>query len=769
MTRFILTKTQLQAKTITVLFEFCSKIDSELLSLIGAKQQWTLSITRGALLLVGENRDNPFSLDMEDTFSLKDNRWHSLAITATPAGSKIFLDGYQCFSTTADLAPQAIAGAKYYALAEAPGLSIRNFEIFDRILDEKELLSLALAPQPLIEFAAKSLSDYDTETVSSLDSGSIYARYRVRGPGQIGTIFSAGRVGKNGQAGEETLALLIDEKGLLYRVRGRNHSWREFRAYGDWGQGNWHDVVVRTAHGAVDIYVDGFMEAHYPGQTFFKDAGEIDIVTIGQDIHGARLFGEVRNAAIYESALHDEQIKQLARVEPVRTDCLFDVGYQGSISYRIPSLLTTQSGTIIAGADQRETIANDAPNSINFVIRRSTDGGKSWGDLQTLITYPGHGATGASVIDSCVVQDQNTGRIFVLIDHFPGGIGQPNAEQGVGIDQQGRFRLYDSEGAEYSWLPDGRVLDNAGKETNYQVDELGNVSIIKAQANAGGKTTKSSKNNTLPGGNVFLHRGEDPNETLLTMRTSYLQMIYSDDDGLTWSKPVNLDHQVKEEWMRFLGTSPGSGIQLRYGKHKGRLIIPVYYNTDNWKAFSCAVVYSDDGGETWRRGASPNDGREVAGEITNSRELKDEIAATHESTVIERSDGSLVMYMRNQHPKAKVARSISYDGGETWNGVEFDETLDEIFSLPNAVNVSTSESPDRIVFANASQMMPYRGRGVLRVSHDGGRTWTKSRTFNPAHYVYQCMSFLPDGNLGLLWERETQGLYLSQIPFSWFK
>ena len=41
------------------------------------------------------------------------------------------------------------------------------------------------------------------------------------------------------------------------------------------------------------------------------------------------------------------------------------------------------------------------------------------------------------------------------------------------------------------------------------------------------------------------------------------------------------------------------------------------------------------------------------------------------------------------------------------------------------------------------------------------------RTFNPAHYVYQCMTILPDGTLGLLWEREMQGLYFTRIPLEW--
>ena len=75
----------------------------------------------------------------------------------------------------------------------------------------------------------------------------------------------------------------------------------------------------------------------------------------------------------------------------------------------------------------------------------------------------------------------------------------------------------------------------------------------------------------------------------------------------------------------------------------------------------------------------------------------------------------------------------------------------------------------RVVFANASQMHPYRGRGELRLSEDGGHTWIESRTFNPAHYVYQCMTILPDGTLSLLWEREMQGLYFTRIPLEWIE
>ena len=728
-------------------FQFRARIDGALIRLHSCEDiGWELFIRAGALFLEGSTKSMSFALDMEDTASLTDATWHTLAITATSCGSKIYLDGYQCFSTTADLSPAG--GGKDAKLLVEPGagLEIREFSAHDSLLSAPEILALSPAPTPLIEFAASHLSDYDVAELSELTSGTIFARYRVRGPGQHGTILAAGG------GGSEKLNLSVTEQGIEYKVLGRRGQWRTFVAHGHWDQGRWHDVVIRVGHGAVQIYVDGYLEAHLPGQVFFAGVEGLDEVVIGQDTAGSRLFGEVRNAAIYTSVLNDAQIKKLSSVAPLDTQCLFDAGFHNSISYRIPSLITLKSGVVVAGADQRETIANDSPNSINFTIRRSFDAGATWEDLQTVLSYPGHGATGASVIDSCVVQERRSGRLIVLIDHFPGGIGQPNAAAGIGVDAKGRYLLHDGAGNQYTWNEDGTVTDAAGEKTLYHVSERGDVTI-----NDGGEEK--------PGGNVFLADGEDPHQSLLTARTCFLQMIYSDDDGATWSAPVNLNQDVKEEWMSFCGTSPGTGVQLR----SGRLVVPIYYNGEHKRHFSAAVVYSDDGGATWKRGKSPNDGRIFEGRQIDSRTLDTEAGATHEATLIERADGSLLMLMRNQHPSGKVAAAVSTDGGETWGEVYFAQEITEIFCQPNAVPWPSEECPERVVFANASQMRPYRGRGVLRLSEDGGRTWIASRTFNPAHYVYQCMTILPDGTLGLLWEREMQGLYFTRIPLEWIE
>ncbi len=412
--------------------QFRARIDGALIELHSTDDTgWRLFIRSSALFLEGSTNAMSFALDMEDTASVTDGTWHSLAITATSAGSKIFLDGYQCFSTTADLSPAASGPEATLELTPGAGIDIRSFTEHDAVLSPAEILALSPAPTPLIEFAAAHLSDYDVAELSELTAGTIFARYRVRGPGQHGTILAAGG------GGIEQLNLSVTEEGIEYKVLGRRGEWRTFTAHGHWDQGHWHDVVVRVGHGAVQIYVDGYLEAHLPGQAFFAAVDSLDEVVIGQDTSGSRLFGEVRNAALFSSVLNDSQIKKLSSVAPVDTQCLFDAGFHDSISYRIPSLITLESGVVVAGADQRETIANDSPNSINFTVRRSFDGGHTWGDLQTVLTYPGHGAKGASVIDSCVVQDRRNGRLVILIDHFPGGIGQPNAEAGSASMRRG--------------------------------------------------------------------------------------------------------------------------------------------------------------------------------------------------------------------------------------------------------------------------------------------------------------------------------------------
>ena len=764
----------------TILLDVSVRADVTLMELTGSNGRITLSLRGGRLYgeqVLGSDGSPEIGteeqdgverrlLDAEDALGLDDGRPHTIALTVNETGTHLYADGYECFSTTltAFLVQIGLTGVRI----DPDGIAaVTRLAAWAEPLSDRAVMAQSLAVTPMVQFAASELSARDARRVGALATGAIRALFRTRGRGQAGRVIAA-----SGQGG--TLHLDIDAGGLTYRVLPGADSPEteplvEVRAPGHWDDGAWHDVVVTSARGAVEIHVDGYQVAHAPGSAFLADIAPVARVVVGADLNGKRLFGEVQTAMIYDAALTDAQIKRLAGAAPLPTRALFDTGYHGALSYRIPSLLTLDSGVILAGADQRVSIPNDAPNDINLVMRRSLDGGQTWEEMRTLLSLPGTGALGASLIDSVLVQDHSTGRVICLVDQFPGGIGQPNAVVGTGFDAQGRRVLHNRARELFAVEPDGTVVTAAGEPTDYRV-VLSNDAATGARAGdvlLGGEAA----------GSIYLAYEQAPEECLFQHRSSHLLMITSDDDGATWSEPTDITAQLKADWMCFLGTGPGNAIQLTGPEHAGRILVPVYYSHEAGGTgfLSCAAIYSDDGGASWTLGSSPNDGREILGDIVSSRDLADERASLYESVLVEGADGAVHVWARNQHPAGRVAHAVSHDGGVTWGEVDYHDQLTEIFSQPNAIAVTGASdiagaaepSSRSIVFANASQMLPFRGCGVMRLSHDDGVTWPHNRVINPRHYVYQCMAQLPSGDIALLWEREWQGLFLTTVPLTW--
>ena len=399
-------------------------------------------------------------------------------------------------------------------------------------------------------------------------------------------------------------------------------------------------------------------------------------------------------------------------------------------------MITTLKGTIIAGIDARIVNSRDNPNKIDTTIRRSTDNGETWGPVQKLVAYPGEGLDGSAAIDTSLLQDEITGTIWMLFSHTPGGIGLWSSEEGTGFDHRGRRFLYDNYDGQFTLQENGEVYDQFENKTLFTVDEEGNVWI-------GG----------VPSGNIFKKKGVDSNEKLLEARTSFLQIIKSEDDGLTWSKPIELNHEVKDSWMCFIGTGPGRGLQLKQDENKGRLIFPIYFSNKHGK-MSSAVIYSDDQGSTWHRSSSPNDGRVFNDKVLSAETLSEESSDLTESQVIELPNGYLHLYMRNHSGKQRTAIAVSKDGGINWIDLKYDQDL-----LDPTCQSSIIKYPDlgdgktRLLFTNPADSK-HRQNGTVRLSEDGGESWAYSKQIESGSFIYSCLTVLHNGEIALLYETE---------------
>lgn len=426
---------------------------------------------------------------------------------------------------------------------------------------------------------------------------------------------------------------------------------------------------------------------------------------------------------------------------------LFSKQPDKDIYYRIPALLTTSKGTLIAVIDSRKESSLDNPNKIDKVIKRSTDNGETWSEEIFVCGYPGMGRQeGAAAIDPVIVEDKKDGTLWIMYCHSPGSIGIMNSRAGIAVDENGNRILYNKKN-EPLYIKDNKLYDKHNQLTEFTVDDEGNVY----------KNGEKICNYYLGGGEI------------LEGRTCFLEAVYSKDDGLTWSNPIQLNHQVKEDWMCFIGPGPGIGIQLENGEHKGRLVVPIYYSNQtnvSWWHLSCCVIYSDNCGKTWHRGKSPNDGRVFNGNLISSQELTQYHAQITESQVVELNDGKLMLFMRNHDVQKRIAVCYSDDGGVSWGEITYVDELVNPICQTSVIKIP-DQNKDCLLFCGPNSETE-RINGTLRYSDDGGKTWKKSKQLWDKEFVYNCLTITSDNQIGILFEGDLNGetVYFTKFPLS---
>src|SRR5262245_33213023 len=89
---------------------------------------------------------------------------------------------------------------------------------------------------------------------------------------------------------------------------------------------------------------------------------------------------------------------------------VFTAGANGSQPYRIPAVMATKSGVLLAICEARKAGRGDH-GDLDLVQKRSTDGGKTWGPIE-LIHEEG-GEAKITIGNPCPVLDQETGTIWM--------------------------------------------------------------------------------------------------------------------------------------------------------------------------------------------------------------------------------------------------------------------------------------------------------------------------------------------------------------------
>ena len=205
-------------------------------------------------------------------------------------------------------------------------------------------------------------------------------------------------------------------------------------------------------------------------------------------------------------------------------------------------------------------------------------------------------------------------------------------------------------------------------------------------------------------------------------------MYKSRDHGKTWKlEKIKFGKDVNG-FMPIPNAACDSGINLKHGPNKGRLLVPSrvmpnYNKHEESKGYTNAV-YSDDHGKTW----IPSEPFPLDG--------------TGESGLVELNDGTIYINSRTHTRKGNRWVAYSDDSGETWRDLHQDDELfdgpPDVYGCKAGLIRLSRDDGDILLFSSPTPDVGGRQNIRVWVSFDGGKSWPHSRLIKkgPGNYTW---------------------------------
>lgn len=622
------------------------------------------------------------------------------------------------------------------------------------------------------------------ETVKALEQGTIVISYKTTSENTVQSLLSVGN-GTKGNQDRHFHLYITNAGGVGMELRNTDDEFkytldRPAAVRGSYKGERVSNTVALKAdkeNKQYKLFANGELIATLEQEAFkfISDITGVDNVMLGGTMRQGTVAypfgGSIESIQVYQDVLSDDELIAVTG-KTIYADNIFYAGDATKSNYfRIPSLLALGSGTVLAAADARYGGTHDAKSKINTAFAKSTDGGKTWGQPTLPLKFDDYVAKNidwprdsvgknvqiqgsASYIDPVLLEDKETHRVFLFADMMPAGIGSSNASVGSGfkeVDGKKYLKLHwkdDAAGTyDYSVRENGTIYnDTTNSATEYSVDgeynlyKNGNAMLCKQyDYNFEGTKLLETPTDTDVNMNVFYKDAD-----FKVFPTTYLAMKYSDDEGESWSD-LQIVSTFKPEGSKFLVLGPGVGKQIANGEHAGRLIVPLYSKSSAELGF----MYSDDHGDNWKYvEADQNTG-----------------GATAEAQIVEMPDGSLKTYLRTG--SGYIAQVTSTDGGETWSErVPLTEIATTGYGTQlSVINYSQPVDGKPAILLSAPNATNGRKNGKIwigLISETGNSgkdkysvEWKYCYSVDTPQmgYSYSCLTELPDGEIGLLYEK----------------